>query len=164
MSDIRLLYIRIIPVPKHQIINMYSEREDKPLRSHLSVCLSAYLPTYLPTYLPIYLSMALQPFVGPWPLFSFFIFYTVGRTPWTGDQPVARPLLTHRITQTQNKCTQTLTPWMEFEPTIPAFERAKTVHALDRAATVVGLRSHTWSYSSYECLFLHNYWRCWYFI
>jgi hypothetical protein len=26
----------------------------------------------------------------------------------------------------------------DFEPTIPAFERAKTVHALDRAATVVG--------------------------
>jgi hypothetical protein len=29
-------------------------------------------------------------------------------------------------------------PWVEFEPTIPAFERAKTVHALDRAATVIG--------------------------
>jgi hypothetical protein len=25
-----------------------------------------------------------------------------------------------------------------FEPTIPAFERAKTVHVLDRAATVIG--------------------------
>jgi hypothetical protein len=32
-------------------------------------------------------------------------FYTVGRTPWTGDQPVARPLPTHRTTQTQNICT-----------------------------------------------------------
>jgi hypothetical protein len=28
-------------------------------------------------------------------------FYTVGRTPWTGDQPVARPLHAHRTTQTQ---------------------------------------------------------------
>jgi hypothetical protein len=28
--------------------------------------------------------------------FSFLIPYTVGRTPWTGDQPVARPLPTHR--------------------------------------------------------------------
>jgi hypothetical protein len=28
--------------------------------------------------------------------FSFLILYTVGRTPWTGDQPVARPLPTHR--------------------------------------------------------------------
>jgi hypothetical protein len=29
-------------------------------------------------------------------------------------------------------------PWVVFEPTIPAFERAKTVYALDRAATVIG--------------------------
>jgi hypothetical protein len=29
-------------------------------------------------------------------------------------------------------------PRVEFEPTIPAFERDKTVHALDRAATVIG--------------------------
>jgi hypothetical protein len=29
--------------------------------------------------------MALQPFVGSRPLFSFLIFYTVARTPWTGD-------------------------------------------------------------------------------
>jgi hypothetical protein len=28
---------------------------------------------------------------------------------------------------------------VEFELTIPALERAKTVHALDRAATVIGL-------------------------
>jgi hypothetical protein len=27
---------------------------------------------------------------------------------------------------------------VRFEPTIPVFERAKTVHALDRAATVIG--------------------------
>jgi hypothetical protein len=30
-------------------------------------------------------------------------------------------------------------PWVGFEPTIPAFERAKTVHALDRAVTVIGI-------------------------
>jgi hypothetical protein len=43
--------------------------------------------------------MALQPFVGPWPLLQFhnLFFYTVGRTPWTSDQSVARPLPTHRI-------------------------------------------------------------------
>jgi hypothetical protein len=28
-------------------------------------------------------------------------------------------------------------PRMGFEPTIPVFERAKTVHVLDRAATVI---------------------------
>jgi hypothetical protein len=27
--------------------------------------------------------------------------------------------------------------WVEFEPTIPAFERAKTVHAFDSATTVI---------------------------
>jgi hypothetical protein len=29
-------------------------------------------------------------------------------------------------------------PLVGFEPTIKAFERAKTVHALDRAATTIG--------------------------
>jgi hypothetical protein len=30
-------------------------------------------------------------------------------------------------------------PRVGFEPTIPAFEEAKTVHALDCAATVIGI-------------------------
>jgi hypothetical protein len=34
--------------------------------------------------------------------------------------------------------TQTSMPWVGFEPTIPVFERAKTFHALDRAASVIG--------------------------
>jgi hypothetical protein len=75
--------------------------------------------------------MALQLFVGLRPVFQFLNLYTVGRTPWTGDQPVARPLPTHRTTQTQNKRTQTSMPRVEFE-------RAKTVHSLDSAATVIG--------------------------
>jgi hypothetical protein len=79
-----------------------------------------------------------SPLLGLGRFFSLLILYTIGRTPWTGDQPVARPLLTHRTTQTQNKRTQTSMPRVEFEPTIPAFERAKIVYALDRAATVIG--------------------------
>jgi hypothetical protein len=56
-----------------------------------------------------------------------------------GDQPIARPLPTHRTTQTLNKRTQTPITIVGFEPTIPVFERARTVHAdLDRAATVIG--------------------------
>jgi hypothetical protein len=39
---------------------------------------------------------------------------------------------------TQNKRTYTAMPLVEFEPTNPVFERVKTVHALDRAATVIG--------------------------
>jgi hypothetical protein len=42
-------------------------------------------------------------------------------------------------TYTQNKRTQTSIPQVGFEPKIPMFERAKTVHALDRAATAIGL-------------------------
>jgi hypothetical protein len=33
-------------------------------------------------------------------------FYTGGRIPWTGDQPVTRPQPIHRKTQTKNKQTQ----------------------------------------------------------
>jgi hypothetical protein len=39
----------------------------------------------------------------------------------------------------QNKRGQTSMPRMGVEPTIPVFERANTVHTLDRAATVIGI-------------------------
>jgi hypothetical protein len=83
-----------------------------------------------------YSIMALQPFVGPRSLFSFFIYTQSVELLGQGDQPVARPLPTHRTTQTQNKCTPTSMSRVVFEPTTPVFERAKTVHASDRAATV----------------------------
>jgi hypothetical protein len=67
--------------------------------------------------------------------FSHFDHFTDSRTPWTSDQLVTRPLPKHWTTHTHTKhpclC-------VGFEPTIPASERAKTVHALDRAATVTG--------------------------
>jgi hypothetical protein len=44
---------------------------------------------------------------GPGPLVHFPNLYTVGSIPWTHDKSVARPLPTHRATQTQNKRTQT---------------------------------------------------------
>jgi hypothetical protein len=93
-------------------------------------------------YLSIYLWFY-SPFVGPWLFFSVLILYRVGRTPWTGDQPIARPLRTHRTTQTQNTRTQT-----SMQPTSPAFERAKAVHALDPAATVIGKQHVTTIYIS----------------
>jgi hypothetical protein len=82
--------------------------------------------------------MALQLFVGPLSFFQFVILYTVGRTPLTGYQPVASPLSTHRTAQAQNKNTQTSMPRVGFESTTPAFKWAKTVHALDCAASVAG--------------------------
>jgi hypothetical protein len=39
----------------------------------------------------------LQPFVGLRPLFQVFDLIHSRCTPWTGDQPVARPLPKHRI-------------------------------------------------------------------
>jgi hypothetical protein len=80
----------------------------------------------------LYISMALHP-LWTWQLFEFLNPYTVDRTHWTGDQPVARPLPTHK-TQTQNKRTQTFIPRVGFEPSIPVFERVKLVHASDHAA------------------------------
>jgi hypothetical protein len=59
--------------------------------------------------------MALQPFVGPCPLFRFLNLYTVGRTPRTGDHPAARPLRAHRKTQIQNKSKQYRHPWFEWD-------------------------------------------------
>jgi hypothetical protein len=103
---------------------------------HLQHCpvLRMFPTSYLVSPTSISVSMALQHF-GPWPFFSFLILYTVGRSPWTGDQPVARPLPTY----TQNKRTQTSMPRVGFKPTIPVFERAKTIHAPHRAAAVTGI-------------------------
>jgi hypothetical protein len=105
------------------------------LSTNLSICLSIYLSVCLP--------MAIRPLLDLGCFFSFLILYTVGRTPWTGDQTVARLLPAHRTAQTQNKRTQTSMPQVGFELMIPVFERAKTVHALDRAASVIGSNLYT---------------------
>jgi hypothetical protein len=74
------------------------------LSIYLFICLSAYLPTYLSTYLSICLSIYLSIsdsavlLLDLGCIFSFLILYTVGRIHWTGDQPVTRPLPTHRTT------------------------------------------------------------------
>jgi hypothetical protein len=60
-----------------------------------------------------------------------------------GDQPVARPLPAHRTTQTRNKRKQTSMPRVGSEHTIPVFEKAKTVYALNHAATVIGSGEYT---------------------
>jgi hypothetical protein len=86
---------------------------------------------------------------GSWPLFQFRSLCTLGRLLGWGSA-VARPLITHRTTQTQNECTQISVPQVGFEPTIPVFERAKTVHALDRAAAVVGTSNKIADYLSHQ--------------
>jgi hypothetical protein len=44
--------------------------------------------------------------------FSFSILYAVGTTPWMGDQPVARPLPTHR---TQHRINAHIYPSLEWD-------------------------------------------------
>jgi hypothetical protein len=112
---------------------------------------------YLWLYIPFFFCLC--------PFFNYLIIYTVGMTPLTGDQHVASALPTQRATQTQNKRIQTCMPWEGFAPTVResedssclrprghcdrlASERAKTVHALDRAATVMGLPDRLWGLQS----------------
>jgi hypothetical protein len=120
----------------------YSLHGDRPTAVSPSIHLSVRSSIHLPTYLCLFsYLLSLDHF------FSFFIFYTVGMIPWTGDQPVARPLRTHRTTQIQNKRTQTFMSRMGFEPTIQLFEWAKAVHAIDCAATVIGSIDSVSNYS-----------------
>jgi hypothetical protein len=74
--------------------------------------------------LSVCLSMDLQPLSTLAAFFQLINLYTVGRTPWTGDKPVARPLPTHRRSQTQNKRTQISMLRVGFETTIPVLQRA----------------------------------------
>jgi hypothetical protein len=87
--------------------------------------------------------MALQPFVGPWPNFSVSSSYThlVGLLR-RGISP-SQGLYLYTEQYKQNKHTiQTSMPCVGFEPTISVFELAKTIHALYRAATVIGAFWH----------------------
>jgi hypothetical protein len=108
---------------------------------------------YLSIYLWLYTSL-----LGLGRFFSLLIFYTVGRSPSTGDQPVTRQLPAHGTAQIQNKRTQTSIPQVGFEPKIPVFQRPKTVHAFDRAATVIGglHNTRTTSYNNIRSL-NHSY-------
>jgi hypothetical protein len=51
--------------------------------------------------LVLFFWVAVQPLWAP-AVFQFPDLFTIGRTPWTSDQLVGRPLPKHRTTQTQN--------------------------------------------------------------
>jgi hypothetical protein len=60
-----------------------------------------------PSEVAIFFPLALQPTFGPWPTSmklsvsrQFTRSWTFGRTPWTGDQLVARPLPVHKHRKT----------------------------------------------------------------
>jgi hypothetical protein len=83
----------IISEQKHTRAN-----EDRNKRNQL---LPVTPPSALLRYLSIYLSIHS---FGPWPLFQFLNSCKIGRTLWAGDQPVARPLPTHRINAHRHPC------------------------------------------------------------
>jgi hypothetical protein len=65
---------------------------------HGNVFLVSVCQIYI--YIFFFLLMAIPAHSGSRPLIQFRnLFYTDGGTPWTSDQPVARPLPTHRTTQ-----------------------------------------------------------------
>jgi hypothetical protein len=95
---------------------------NRTLKYRICLSTSTYLSIHLSIY--IYLSVYLRfynPFARPRPLFQFLNQYTVGRTPWTGDQLVARPLPAHRINTHRH-------PYLEWDSTTRSqyFELAKT--------------------------------------
>jgi hypothetical protein len=100
-----------------------------------------------------------SPSLGLTRFFSFFILYTAERTLWKVDQPVARPLPTHRRTHTQNKRTQYRHPCLEWDSNPRSvFGRTKTAHVSDRAATLNGwqhysdkAKLHNGEKQSYRC-------------
>jgi hypothetical protein len=102
--------------------------------AHANKCVCLLFSAHFYIFPSIYIWLYI-PLLDLGRFFSFQILYTVGRTSWTGDQPVARPLPTHRTTQSQSKRTQTSMSWVGLEPTILVFERAKRVHALDGSET-----------------------------
>jgi hypothetical protein len=67
--------------------------------------LASEIMNHLSNYLRVSIYLWLYSPCGPWSLFQFRNLYTVSGIRWEGDQPVARPLPTHRATQTQNRFT-----------------------------------------------------------
>jgi hypothetical protein len=82
-------FVLLLTFPSHAAHALQPSHVSVYLSISLSVCVSICV---------IYLYGCLLD-IGRF--FSFLILYTVGSTPWTGDQPVARPLPTHRTTQTE---------------------------------------------------------------
>jgi hypothetical protein len=85
----------------HRLGHMFRAIMERCLLSSDSVTGIGIRPIYLSIYLSIYLWLY-NPLLDLGRFLSFLILYTVGRTPWMGDQAVARPLPAHRTTQIQN--------------------------------------------------------------
>jgi hypothetical protein len=77
---------------------MTTDRTILPFVQRLNSCLCSTYSFILEILLS--LLWLYSPLLGLRSFFSFLILYIVGRIPWTGEQPVARPLPTQRTIQT----------------------------------------------------------------
>jgi hypothetical protein len=62
---------------------------------------------------------------------------------WSARRNASTCTQTQKNAHTHTHTHQTSIPWVGFEPTIPASERAKIVHTWDRSATVTGIDNNT---------------------
>jgi hypothetical protein len=112
----------------------YSENTEYSLRMKCPLFLTDFNHSFIRS------SMALQPYVVPWPLLHFCNLFTqsvelLGRmfSPSQG-----RYLHTRQHKHRINVHTSDIHALSGIRTHDPEFERAKTVHVLDRAATVTG--------------------------
>jgi hypothetical protein len=83
-----------------------------------------------------------------------FIIFKDGRTPWTGDQLVARPLPKHRTTQTKHPCLV----W-DSKPRSRLPGELRQYMPLDRSATVTGFLRITLPISRYILSYIPHFLR-----
>jgi hypothetical protein len=115
LSEIPLMTPKISgPQPTKVIQNVTKNLEIVNYYERLIISMShSFVKEHVSNLIRPLLLWLYSPLLGLGRVFSFLILYTEVRTPCTGDQPVARPLPTHRTTQTQNKRTQYRYPCLE---------------------------------------------------
>jgi hypothetical protein len=135
-EDLKFTNVELLKGTSHLLIkkiNLKYKMQGTLLFDHV------FIIHCVPDSLFFFFRWLFQPIQGPGLLFSSIIIFsqTVGL-----HGRVISLLQGHYLNTGQHKhrinayTHQTFIPWVGFEPTIPAFKRAKTVHALDCAATV----------------------------
>jgi hypothetical protein len=104
---------------------------------NVPVIISLYIFFFLWRYSPD-LALGLPPWNSPFHFGLLDLRHSVGLLGRVISSSQGLPVHKHRKTHTYTHKHQTSMPWVGLEPTIPASERAKTVHVLDRSATVTG--------------------------
>jgi hypothetical protein len=114
---------------------IYSVLQDILIADHFTYPFTVYYD-FLWRYSPN-LGLSLPPWKSPFHFSLLDLRHSVGLLGRVISSSQGLYLYTQKNAHTQKH--QTSMPWLGFEPTIPATERAKTVHALDRSATLTGI-------------------------